>query len=292
MHRRRPLLVLLAWLASACASAKVAPAEAPAAPDEGPVPMSLDAHFVCGPEKMRRGEADDAILRAKRSIDEVENARAVDRENALARLHSDLATAQANHDEAERAFFVCEGRVLTTRTERFAKAETRPLRELRAIPEDERLPKEAARVRQDDARLRAALKSDRRALVAPIVSALLCSTADARQAVAEELAAAQPEGAKKKKRSKQDKALLEEIQARLQKGDALLGELKQELARESAEAAPCTDAKTVSLRACLEGKAAGEHPAACEEAAIDDHVAVWEFFGVGEKLKDSWATAL
>ena len=289
MQHRRFWLVSLALVVAACASAQVAPAEAPAPADEGPVPMSLDPHFVCGPQQLRRGETDDAIARAKRSIDEVENARAADRENALARLRSDLATAQANHDEAARGVSECEVRVGELRKERFAKAETRPLRELRAIAEDDRLPKEAARVKQDDARLRSALKSDRRALVAPIVAALLCATSDARQGVADELAAA--EGAKKKK-SKQDKAHLEEIKGRLQRGDQLLELLKQELAGLSAEAAACTDAKIVGLRACLEGKAAGEHPAACEEAALDDHVAVWDSFGVGEKLKDSWATAL
>jgi len=287
MSRR---LVLLALLASACASAKPATTEAPPQQqDDGPVPLSLDPHFVCGPEKLRRGEADDAITRASRSINEVENSRASDKENTLTRLKGDLATAQTNHDSAASALADCEKRVADLRQDRFAKAESRPVRELRAIAEEDRLPKEAARVKEDDARVRAALKADRRALLGPIVSALLCITSDARQAVAEELSAAQ---AGPKKKSKQDKARLEEIQGRLQKGDMLLDELKQELSRESAQAAACTEARVVTLRACLEGKSAGEHRAACDEAAVDDLVTVWDFFGVGEKLKDSWATAL
>jgi hypothetical protein len=253
--------------------------------------MSLDPHFACGAQKLRRGECAEAMARARKSIEEVENSRAADQTNTLARLKDDLATAQRNHDAAEQEWSQCGEKVDAERKDRLAKQDSRPVRELRAIVEEERLVREAARVKQDDARLRDALKADRKALVAPIVSALLCATVGARQAVADELAALQPTPAPKKK-VKVDKARVAQIQARLQHGDELIDGLKQELAKLSAEPASCTDAKIIALGECLMGRSAGEHPAACADAAVDDFAAVWDFFGVGEEHKDAWASAL
>jgi hypothetical protein len=285
--RRCVFLVALLAVAS-CAQNKAAPP--PAAPvkqDDGQIPLALEPHFVCGPERMRRNEAEEASNRANRSINDVKASRG-DRDPSLGRLEEDLATARTNYNEADKALSDCEARVENLRRERIALAGSRPVREIRVFPEEERLDREKARVKEDDERLRAAYKSDPARFMAPIVSALSCATLEARQFVADELAKAQAT----KKKDKKLKERIAELQAKVKQGDGLLDGLNQELAKAGSKAVDCGDATIGGLRDCLVARSQGHKSQACDDSKLDDPILAWDAFELGAKMKDRWTFGL
>jgi hypothetical protein len=276
-----------ALLVLSCARAPVVqPTAAPSEPDLGPLPLSLQAHFACGADKLRRHESEEAMKRAERSLREAENAQGVD-PATLKRLDEERSIAQKNRDEAGLAFEECGERVRKLARTRFDTAETRPTPELRAIPEDERMDCEKLRLKKEDDRLRALLRDEPAKVMVPIVSALLCATVGARQGVAGELAALQ---AAPKKQAKQNAPKIEEAKGRLHRANALVSGLEQELAKTGSPRAACDAPEISALGDCLVGRAAGgAKTPACEDARIDDPLAAWDSLGVGERLKDSWA---
>jgi len=282
-------LLVAALLALSCAPAPVVQ-EAPvaAAPDEGPLPLSLQPHFACGPDELRRSEAEVAMKRAARSLGEAEQAQGVD-QATLKRLGDDRATAERNRDDAARSFDECSTRVLASRRERLATADTRRVAEIRAIAAEERLDREKVRVKQDDERMAALMRDQPGKVMAPIVSTLLCATVAARAKVAEELATLQ---AAPKKQAKQNKPKVEELTGRVKAGDGLVAALEQELAKTGSAQIPCETPAITALGDCLVGRAGGDKPAACADAGIDDAILAWDSYGVGEKLKDAWASDL
>lgn len=283
---RTRIALLTALLAASCAAAPPAPAStAPAEPDLGPLPLSLQPHFACGADKLRRSESDEAMKRAEKSLREAENTQGVD-PATLKRLEEDRSIAQKNRDDAQQAFEACGERIKQLARTRYDTAATRPAGEVRAIPEDERLDAEKERMKKEDERLKAALRDEPAKLLVPIVSALLCATVSARQPVAEELTALQ---AAPKKQARQNAPKVEEAKAKLQTADALVTGLEQELAKVGGKQLSCETPEVAAFGECLLGRAVGTKHPACEDARIDDLLGAWDSPGVGERLKDSWA---
>ncbi|MGC4113609.1 MAG: hypothetical protein QM765_02880 [Myxococcales bacterium] len=275
-------------LAASCAQAPVVQQTAALVePDLGPLPLSLQPHFACGPDKLRRSESEEAMKRAEKSLREAENTQGVD-PATLKRLEDDRAVAQKNRDEAHQAYEECGERTKTLARTRFDTAATRPAGEIRAIPEDERLDAEKQRMKSEDDKLRATLRDEPAKLMVPIVSALLCATVSGRQAVADELTALQ---AAPKKQAKQNAPKVAEAKTRHQRAEALVVGLEQELAKTGGQQLPCETPEVTAFADCLMGRGSGARLPACEDPRIGDLLAAWDAFGVGERLKDSWAPA-
>jgi hypothetical protein len=229
-------------------------------------------------------------MRALQSLEEVRRASG-DADPAAVRLKDDLATAVRNRDEAGRSARECEERVLAQRQDRTARADSRPVWELRAIAADERLEREAARVAADDARLQALLRDEPGRVLVPLFSAMYCVTGGARQPLADELVSLAPALKKKGKAGAAAKARAQELQPKIAQADALLEALRQDLAG-LGPAVPCDDPAGDKLQECLAGKAGGEHRPECDDPANADAVAVWDHFGVGEKQATRYLTSL